>query len=226
MLKVLTVADVLSILNACFGLLAMLAVVSGEFSWAFVLILLALLADGLDGVVARRLGSGQVGEYLEAMADLVSLTVAPLVFVYGVYVYHGLQLFELVLLVVGMVFFLFCAATRLAAFHLWKDEAVFVGLPASASTILLICLSSLPGWFPPLVMVAILVLLGIMKVSSVQFPKLSTRLAVVASIIILVALVLTLVKSIYGSLLLLVMILVYILAGSVIARNKTESPSP
>jgi len=223
MLKVLTAADVLSILNAIFGLLAMLAVVAGSLVWGFALILLALLADGLDGVVARRFGGGQVGEYLEAMADLVSLTIAPLVFVFAVYQRQVLWSGWLVVLVGSMVFFLFCAATRLASFHLLKDEAVFVGLPASAGAILLISMGMLPEWFSPLVVPVVLVLLGVMKVSSVRFPKLTAVTAGVASVVILIALVLTLLGTMVGALLLLVMILVYILAGAFVARKKPVS---
>jgi CDP-diacylglycerol--serine O-phosphatidyltransferase len=210
---------VLSIVNACFGLLAMLAVVSGLLVWAFVFIVLALLADGLDGIVARRLGSGQVGEYLEAMADTVSLTIAPLVFVYGVYVVSQPLAWQL-LLVVGMVVFVFCSMTRLSAFHLLKEQQVFVGLPASASTIVVISLAILgPLWFPVWVLVAVLILLGLMKVSSLPFPKLGRRLTVVACVVILVSLVLVLWRSEIGALLLLVWVLVYILAGALLARR-------
>jgi CDP-diacylglycerol--serine O-phosphatidyltransferase len=219
MLRFLTAADVLSIVNACFGLLAMLAVVSGLLVWAFVFIVLALLADGLDGIVARRLGSGQVGEYLEAMADTVSLTIAPLVFVYGVYVVSQPLAWQL-LLVVGMVVFVFCSMTRLSAFHLLKEQQVFVGLPASASTIVVISLAILgPLWFPVWVLVAVLILLGLMKVSSLPFPKLGRRLTVVACVVILVSLVLVLWRSEIGALLLLVWVLVYILAGALLARR-------
>ena len=191
MLRFLTAADLLSILNACFGLLAVLAAFSGQFTLAFVLILLALLADGLDGIIARRFGSGQVGDYLEAMADMTSLTIAPLVFLYGVYSAASLQPLVFALLLAGMLFFLFCSATRLSSFHLLKEKEVFVGLPASASTILLISLGMLGSrWFPPVIILAVLVLLGLMKISSLPFPKLGTRLLAVASLVILSALIL------------------------------------
>ena len=223
MLRFLTGADLLSILNACFGLLAVLAVFSGQFPLAFVLILLALLADGLDGVVARRFGSGQVGDYLEAMADMTSLTIAPLVFLYGVYTTTSLNPLVFVLFLAGMLFFLFCSATRLSSFHLLKEKEVFVGLPASASTIILISLGMLgTEWFSPFVIFVVLILLGLMKISSLPFPKLGNRLSVVASLVILSALIFVVIQNIAGPLLLLVMILVYVLAGPFIAKKKHE----
>lgn len=219
MLKYLTSADVLSIANASFGLVSIFAAFSGQHILAFVLILLALLADGLDGVVARRLGGGQVGEYLEAMADLVSLTVAPLVFVYSVYASNELPV--ILLLVVGMVVFLFCAAVRLSAFHLVKEQSVFVGLPASASAILLISMAMLSSWFPPLIIVGVLILLGVMKVSSLTFPKLTPLMAVGTTVIIFIAMTLVLLGLYLGPVLLLATILIYILAGPFLARKKT-----
>jgi archaetidylserine synthase len=222
MLRYLKIADVLSILNASFGLVSILAVVSSQVSLAFVLILLALLADGLDGVVARRFGGGQVGEYLEAMADLVSLTVAPLVFVYSVYAGQGLL--ENVLLVAVMVFFLFCAATRLSSFHLLKEEKVFVGMPASASTILLVSMAMLgTTWFSLVAILAAVVLLGILKVSSVPFPKLNKITSVVTAVVIFAAIVLVVLGLSLGPVLLLAMDLVYILAGPFVARIKQAS---
>ncbi len=220
MLRFLTVADGLSILNAGFGLLAILAVFSGQIPLAFSLILLALLADGLDGVVARRLGGGQIGDYLEAMADFVSLTVAPAVFVYGIYA-TGLQPLILGLLLAGMLFFLFCAVTRLSSFHLLKEKEAFLGLPASASTIILVCLAILgPSWFPAFVIFAVLILLGLMQVASLPYPKLGRYTTVVASLVILASLPLTLLGFIAGPLLLLGMILVYVLAGPFFIKKK------
>jgi len=218
MLRFLTVADALSILNACFGLLSVFAVFSGEFVWGFVFILLALLADGLDGVVARRLGGGRVGEYLEAMADMTSLAIAPLVLLYGVYTGIGLQPWFFIVLLASMLFFLVCSTVRLSAFHLLKEERVFLGLPASGSAIILISIGMLR--FDALSIPVILVVLGVMKISMIPFPKLGGRLTVIASIVIFSAMVLALLHSSYGPVLLLVMICLYVGIGPFLARSK------
>lgn len=48
------------------------------------LILLGAIADGLDGVLARRRSSSAVGPLLDSIADVVSFGVAPALFVFGV----------------------------------------------------------------------------------------------------------------------------------------------
>jgi len=48
------------------------------------LILLAAVADGLDGVLARHFGGTEVGEFLDSLADVASFCVAPAVMVVGV----------------------------------------------------------------------------------------------------------------------------------------------
>ena len=73
MIKLLSIADVVSLTNAILGFLAILMIFSNETRLAFSFILLALLADGLDGIVARKLGKSDIGEYLESMADMTSL---------------------------------------------------------------------------------------------------------------------------------------------------------
>ena len=142
MLKLLTKADAISLLNASFGFLAILFIILDEPRLAVSFILLALLADGLDGIVARRFGGGKMGESIEAMADMVSLSLAPLffVFIYAIELEIENILISLPTILVGLIFII-CSAIRLASFHVLKNKHYFVGLPASVSTILIIGLS-------------------------------------------------------------------------------------
>ena len=64
MIKLLSPADIITVMNVVMGFLAILMVFSNQFQLAATFILLGLLADGLDGIVARRIGNGQMGEYL------------------------------------------------------------------------------------------------------------------------------------------------------------------
>ena len=75
-------ADAMTLLNAAVGVLALAAAVLGEALLVAQLILLAAVADGLDGVIARRFGSTEVGPYLDSMADIVSFGTTPAVFVF------------------------------------------------------------------------------------------------------------------------------------------------
>jgi CDP-diacylglycerol--serine O-phosphatidyltransferase len=79
----LGVADLVTAANAAIGFVAA-AVAVAHPAAAARLILLAAIADGLDGVVARIRGGTEVGPLLDSLADVASFGVAPAVLVYGV----------------------------------------------------------------------------------------------------------------------------------------------
>ncbi len=79
----LGLADVMTLLNASLGVLATVVAVTLGPAPAARLVLLAAVADGLDGIIARSRGSTQVGPYLDSMADIVSFGAAPALFVFA-----------------------------------------------------------------------------------------------------------------------------------------------
>ena len=158
MIRLLTVADLVTLLNAILGFFALLLVFSNEIQLAAILILLGLLADGLDGMVARKLGTGKLGESLEPLADMISLSVAPLALFYKLYYgsvvsQPSLQWF----LVAVLGFSLLCSIIRLSSFSLLKQREFFVGLPTSASALFLVLLSFLTPvvWLPLIVIIVL-----------------------------------------------------------------------
>jgi CDP-diacylglycerol--serine O-phosphatidyltransferase len=189
MLKLLTKADAISLLNASFGFLAILFIIINEQRVAVSFIFLALLSDGLDGIIARRFGGGKMGESLEAMADMVSLSLAPLFFVFAYALELKLENVIIILpvVLVGMVF-ISCSAIRLASFHVLKDNHYFVGLPASVSTILLISVTYFD--FPLYSYLILLLILSIMMVSSIKFPKPTIPMNLSATILIVLGITL------------------------------------
>lgn len=77
-------ADVVTLANASLGVAAMAVALSGQLDLVARLLLLAAVADGLDGIVARRWGGSSIGPTLDAMADVVSFGAAPAVFVLAI----------------------------------------------------------------------------------------------------------------------------------------------
>lgn len=76
-------ADVVTVANAALGFTAA-AVATADPALAARLLLLAAIADGLDGVLARHYGGTDVGKVLDSLADVASFAVAPAVFVFAV----------------------------------------------------------------------------------------------------------------------------------------------
>ena len=83
--KSLKIPDLFSLLNAFFGLLAILAAGTGSPYVPVIFVFLSAAADGLDGLFARRFGSGMLGANLDSLADLISFGVAPAVLSLGIF---------------------------------------------------------------------------------------------------------------------------------------------
>jgi archaetidylserine synthase len=78
----LSLADGVTAANAALGFLAA-ALAPLSPALASRLVLLAAVADGLDGVLAARVGATPVGEFLDSLADVASFCVAPALLVFS-----------------------------------------------------------------------------------------------------------------------------------------------
>jgi archaetidylserine synthase len=173
MIKLLSLADLISISNAIFGIFSIIFLFSNlidsqeiRFHASFSLILIAIIADGLDGIIARKIGKSEIGEYLEAMADMTSFTIAPAIFIYFIYsdiaasyFYENIYLFFALILL------------------------LFVGFPAPASTILLLILSYFKIDF--IYILPAVIIIGAAMVSNIKFPKPGLKINSVAALLII-----------------------------------------
>lgn len=78
----LGLADVVTATNAALGFVAV-AAATVDPALAARVILLAAVADGLDGVIARVRGGTPMGEFLDSLADVASFSVAPAALVWA-----------------------------------------------------------------------------------------------------------------------------------------------
>jgi CDP-diacylglycerol--serine O-phosphatidyltransferase len=204
--------NVITLTNAVFGFLAILFVFSGQPHFSAVFIFLGLLADGLDGYVARYLGTGRIGEYFESLADMLSLSVAPLLLLYTTFKDTlGSEGWQLPLFGAILVFSLICTLIRLSSFSLLKDSQFFLGLPTSVSALFLVTLSILK---PDLMLVAsIILILALAMISPIRFPKPRVLLNLVTAALILLVIVLYGVLNNIAVYILLVALLLYTIAG-------------
>ena len=221
MIKLLSIADFVSLANAIFGFLAILMIFLNEIHLSFFFILIALLADGLDGIVARKTRKGELGEYMEAMADMISLSIAPSFFVYNIYhdfvskcvYYHSL-------LVVILIVFLSLSIVRFASFHIIKEKKFFVGLPASAGTIFILVLSFLKIEF--MYILPCIVVISIAMVSPLRFPKIGWKIGTIAAVLILLTLIMGDIYYSIAPILLIIALAIYAIAGPIYVRKKSS----
>ena len=214
MLRLLSVADFISITNAVCGIFAIIVLfidliesLELRIHISLSLILIGLLADGLDGIVARKFGKSSIGDYLESMADMTSLVVAPAVFIFVVYsdkLYT--EILRNIWLFVAVGLFLFFGIVRLASFNTMKEKNIYIGLPASASAIILLILSYLRVDF--VLILPIVVIMGALMASDFIFPKTDKKMNAVA--VVLIFLTILFGRAYYGFALILLLIAVFL----------------
>ena len=221
MIKQLSVADVISITNAIFGVLAILFLFTClgtcdvfRVRASFTFILLALIGDGLDGILARKFGKSEIGVYLDSMADMTAFVIAPAVFIYYIYSSSfGFLFYRNIYLLFALILFLSFGIIRLASFHLMRNDKFFVGLPSPASVVILLVISWLRVEF--YYILPAVVIIGALMVSNIKFPKPGKKIDAIAAILIILSILMYDSYDKIAPLLLLLAILVYAIGGPI-----------
>ena len=185
-----------SILKSYSGVMAVTAGGAGpnrDFDLAAQMIGVAVLTDGLDGRIARMTNTvSEFGKEMDSLADVITFGVAPavLAFAWGVQFLEpgGHPFFREHMLQFGyFAAFLFalCGALRLARFNVTTnpiprnpgrpDRKYFVGLPIPAAAGMVAAVvyafnsDPLRWWFPGVLWMGLLTLLGFLMVSSWRY---------------------------------------------------------
>lgn len=166
--------------NASFGFLSIVKTIEGDFVVAAICIMLAAFMDGIDGTLARYLGTaGPLGFELDSLCDAVSFCLAPSVLLYSWYL-HGLG--HQGFFVSVFVFYLCAGLFRLAKYNLTAEEqrSSFLGLPSTIAALFaaqLVFYEQLltEGKFHYLmsekVVVGLIASIALLMISSIRFPN-------------------------------------------------------
>jgi len=190
-LKYISLADFITVLNALIGFLAIMYVIDKLFINALILILFAIILDGLDGLLARMTGTKHTfGVFLDAIADTVSFCFAPAVLLYGLFYDPEMTSFTnwVNLLTVLATFFVAgFGILRLARFITQRnDQKYFTGLPTPAIALFIVILL-LPIFelqSQPKIVLPIVTLTALLMVSDIKYPKFSGRTAFISGILV------------------------------------------
>ncbi|MCX9025260.1 MAG: CDP-diacylglycerol--serine O-phosphatidyltransferase [Candidatus Methanoperedens sp.] len=181
-LKLIKPADIITLINALLGFASIIMTVWGQFDTALVLVLIAVIADGADGAVARYSGFGVLGANLDSLADVIAFGVAPalLAFVFLVHTGYIAGVFS------GL--FLACGILRLARFNVAGKKDGFEGIPITAGgfvVALFLLIRDYVGYFD-YVFVLLLVSLSLLMISNIDYPKLKKPIILAPMSIVLV----------------------------------------
>lgn len=186
----LGVADAVTTANAALGFLAVVLAFA-DVELAARLMLLAAIADGLDGVLARRFGASEAGPYLDSLADVASFGVAPAALVYaavrGEWALAADARTAVLLLVPAL--FVAAAVVRLALYTAHDtDEHETQGVPSTlAATI--IGAAVLAGMTRPVLLLAVTGVFVYLMLAPVRYPDLLARDALLMGVVHAIAIV-------------------------------------
>ncbi|WP_138496065.1 CDP-diacylglycerol--serine O-phosphatidyltransferase [Paenibacillus pinistramenti] len=155
--------------NLFLGMIAIMLTQSGKFSLAAIMVIVAMLLDGLDGRAARALGcQSEFGKELDSLSDVISFGIAPAMIMYSIS-FHSVPT---ALAWIVTAIFPMCGALRLARFNVRPGiPGYFVGLPIPAAGSVLATLSLFHKEIGAPYFIVAMLLLSYLMVSTVRYPN-------------------------------------------------------
>ncbi|HEX7119017.1 MAG TPA: CDP-diacylglycerol--serine O-phosphatidyltransferase [Longimicrobiales bacterium] len=177
---VIIVPSALTLGNLFFGIWAVVSAAREEFTTAAWLIVFAGIADTIDGRVARVTQTGsRFGEELDSLVDAISFGVAPALIVYHLFLASDAWSWLVAF------FYVSSAVIRLARFNVEQAghaKVAFHGLPSPSAGMALATFypfsqtdffrQHLAAWPWPMLISALMFLLGMLMMSHVLYPVL------------------------------------------------------
>ncbi len=223
-LHTLKLPDFVTLFNALCGIVAIIIVLKGFTYIAPLLILIAAVADGIDGHIARRFKSSEIGGNLDSLADMISFGAAPVVITY---VFSGNEMHHILL--AALLFYFVCGMLRLARFNTMQlSPDSFRGLPITAGGI---AISSylLTGniFFNIYSIIGIFLILGILMVSEITYFKARNKKILLPLAIIFAATIISYVVNIqythFMATLLSAIMVIYVISPLLLKNNEVKN---
>ncbi|GED33007.1 MULTISPECIES: CDP-diacylglycerol--serine O-phosphatidyltransferase [Brevibacillus] len=162
--------NILTVSNLFLGVLAIILAFRGDefVDYAAITVIIGMLADGLDGRVARMLNAqSEFGKELDSLSDVITFGVAPAFIMYVVV----LNDFNWIGILITAIFPI-CGALRLARFNVQAGvPGYFIGLPITAAGGVLATLALYHQVFNTALLAISMLLLAFLMVSKVKYPN-------------------------------------------------------
>lgn len=155
--------------NLFLGFISIILAFNREAEWAAIMVIIAMLCDGLDGRVARALNAqSEFGKELDSLSDVISFGVAP---AFIMYVVAFTDMPAAAAWIVTAIFPI-CGALRLARFNVVAGvPGYFIGLPIPAAGGVLCTLALFHTELNTIILVLSTLLLSYLMVSTVKYPN-------------------------------------------------------
>lgn len=167
------IPNFLTLSNGICGFLAIILAANKFFTYASIFIILSVLADRYDGIVARKLNvDGPLGKELDSICDVISFGAAPSFLVFTK-VQSESNFF--VLTIITLVFcaiYVACGAYRLARFNITTMvDGYYQGVPITTCGLGLAILSLEFVELPNIALIILTAIFGYLMVSKIKIKK-------------------------------------------------------
>jgi len=165
-----SIPSLLTVGNLFLGIVAIILIFNDKPETAAMMVIIAMLLDGVDGRVARALNvQSEFGKELDSLSDVISFGVAPAFIMYVV----AFQELTPTLAWIITALFPICGALRLARFNVVSSVApgYFIGLPIPAAGGVLATLALFKDEIPVSVLLGSTLVLSVLMVSTVKYPN-------------------------------------------------------
>ncbi|MFC4778071.1 CDP-diacylglycerol--serine O-phosphatidyltransferase [Paenibacillus sp. GCM10023252] len=165
-----SIPSLLTVGNLFLGIVAIILVFNERPESAAMMVIIAMLLDGVDGRVARALNvQSEFGKELDSLSDVISFGVAPAFIMYVV----AFQELNPAAAWIVTALFPICGALRLARFNVISGgtKGYFIGLPIPAAGGVVATLALFKDDIAVSVLLASTLVLSFLMVSTIKYPN-------------------------------------------------------
>ncbi len=214
----LAISDFVYLLNMISGFLSIICSINHNFELAAILMIIAIMFDSIDGWVARKTNRQDTlgfGKNIDSLSDIISFGAAPAVFIYTSINTTSTLLQSIVILVSLLI--VVCGVLRLTRYNVIADHIDingFIGFPIPGIS-LIIATYYLSGLYNAYVALILSIIVSLLMISNVKYPKFSNIPIIAISCILIVLIILPIPTALFNinipALILLIFCLYYLL---------------
>lgn len=214
----IAISDIISLLNMSSGFLSIIYSINQEFGIAAILMIIAIIFDSVDGWVARKTNRHDdlgFGKNIDSLSDIISFGAAPAVFIYTC-INTTPGIFQITVMLVSLLIVI-CGVLRLTRYNVIAgkiDTNDFIGFPIPGISFIIATLY-LSGLFTPNIALILSVIVSLLMISNIKYPKFDNLIIIGISCILIILLILPININIFNinpaGLLLLLFCLYYLI---------------
>lgn len=197
----IAISDIVSLLNMASGFLAIIFSINQELNIAAILMIIAIMFDSADGWVARKVNRQDelgFGKNIDSLSDIVSFGVAPAIFLYSC-INTTPGIFQIIVVLVSLLIVV-CGVLRLTRYNVIAgkiDTQDFIGFPIPGISLIMASFY-LSGLFNPYVALILAIIVSLIMISNIRYPKFDNMPLIAISCILILLLILPIDISIYS----------------------------